>query len=238
MEERYTQKKQYFMNEEVTIIQTYKEGYTESQNMWIPVQDFFKVQGRLRSDGQVEGTDKTKLITFIKEDLGEETAVESFNIRQKDITGRDNPQDMGCIRLDVLALAVTQFKPTARKGVGALLIWRTYMQWLNGLLNQAHAHELLVRDEKIKDLEEYKKIADLYTIKGNTLNDIASATGVQRKLIEKWCLENKWYSKHNNDVYIKEKTLAVRTRKNAIAFTDKGKQILLTKFNDPNKRIL
>lgn len=30
--------------------------------------------------GQVESTDRTKLITFIKEDLGEEAAVESFNI--------------------------------------------------------------------------------------------------------------------------------------------------------------
>lgn len=55
---------------------------------------------------------------------------------------------MDCIRLDVLALAVTQFKPSKRKGNAALLIWRTYMQWLNSLLNQVNAVELLVRDEK------------------------------------------------------------------------------------------
>ena len=58
------------------------------------------------------------------------------NINTKDEGVGRHSQDMDCIRLDILALAVTQFKPTARKGTRALLIWRAYMRFLNNLLNK------------------------------------------------------------------------------------------------------
>ena len=172
MTQKYTQKKQYFMNQEVIIIQTYNEELTESQNQWIPIQHFFKALDRLRSDGQVEGTDRNKLIAFITEDLQQEFAVESFNIELG--TGSGSIQERDCIRLDVLALAVTQFKPTARKGTSALLIWRTFMNWLNGLLNQVQAHELLVRDKKIEDLEEYVE-----EFENTTINEYTRADAVK-----------------------------------------------------------
>ena len=164
MKHEYTQKTQYFMNQEVIMIQTYDEELTESQNQWIPIQHFFKALDRLRSDGQVEGTDRTKLIAFITEDLQQDCAVESFNIANDSESNMSRPQNMNCIRLDVLALAVTQFKPNSRKGTSALLIWRTFMNWLNGLLNQVQAHELLVRDKKIEDLEEYVEECENTTI--------------------------------------------------------------------------
>lgn len=230
----YEQKKQYFMNEEVTIIQTYREDYTGAQNMWLVLQDFFRVQGRLRKDGQVEGTDRDRLNEFIKKDLGMQFAVESFNIENG--TGSGSVQDKDCIRLDVLALTVTQFKPSKRKGTAALLIWRTYMQWLNSLLDQANAVELLVRDEKIATQEKYIDSISKRSVKGNTLNDVVCATGTNRAIIENFCYEQGWYERRNGHVIIHKDEFVVSLRKNALGFTELGMDILLTQFEDKNRR--
>lgn len=233
----YEQKKQYFMNEEVIIIETYRDDLSYKQNHWIPIQHFFKGLDRLRSDGQVQGPDKDKLIEFATNDLQEEAAVKSFNIRQKDITGRDNPQNMDCIRLDVLALAVTQFKPTGRKGTRALLIWRAYMRFLNNLLNDYEVQQLLITQEKCEDLEEQINNASKYMVKGRTLNDVVAATGQNRCKIESYCLNQNWYCKHNNDVGIICNDLVIRTRKGAVEFTEKGMEILLEVFKRTQKTL-
>lgn len=233
----YEQKKQYFMNEEVIIIETYRDDLSYKQNHWIPIQHFFKGLDRLRSDGQVQGPDKDKLIEFATNDLQEEAAVKSFNIRQKDITGRDNPQNMDCIRLDVLALAVTQFKPTGRKGTRALLIWRAYMRFLNNLLNDYEVQQLLITQEKCEDLEDQINNASKYMVKGRTLNDVVAATGQNRCKIESYCLNQNWYCKHNNDVGIICNDLVIRTRKGAVEFTEKGMEILLEVFKRTQKTL-
>lgn len=233
----YEQKKQYFMNEEVIIIETYRDDLSYKQNHWIPIQHFFKGLDRLRSDGQVQGPDKDKLIEFVANDLQEEAAVKSFNIRQKDTTGRDNPQDMDCIRLDILALAVTQFKPTARKGTRALLIWRAYMRFLNNLLNDYEVQQLLITQEKCEDLEKQINNTSKYMVKGRTLNDVVAATGQNRCKIESYCLNQNWYCKHNNDVGIICNDLVIRTRKGAVEFTEKGMEILLEVFKRTQKTL-
>ncbi len=236
--QEYEQKKQYFMNEEVTIIQTYREDYTGAQNMWLVLQDFFRVQGRLRKDGQVEGTDRDRLNEFIKKDLNREGAVESFNITCEvdNTTSARHTQNMACIRLDVLALTVTQFKPSKRKGAAALLIWRTYMQWLNSLLDQANAVELLVRDEKIATQEKYIDSISKRSVKGNTLNDVVCATGTNRAIIENFCYEQGWYERRNGHVIIHKDEFVASLRKNALGFTELGMDILLTQFEDKNRR--
>lgn len=231
----YEQKKQYFMNEEVIIIETYRDDLSYKQNHWIPIQHFFKGLDRLRSDGQVQGPDKDKLIEFVANDLQEEFAVKSFNIENG--TGSGSVQEMKCIRLDVLALAVTQFKPTTRKGTRALLIWRAYMRFLNNLLNEYDVEQLLITQEKCEDLEEQINNASKYMVKGRTLNDVVAATGQNRCKIESYCLNQNWYCKHNNDVGIICNDLVIRTRKGAVEFTEKGMEILLEVFKRTQKTL-
>ena len=237
MQEKYTQKKQYFMTEEIIIIETYRDDLSYKQNHWIPIQHFFKGLDRLTRAGQVENTDRIKLKEFITNDLQEEFASESFTINTRDEGVGRHSQDMDCIRLDVLALAVTQFKPTGRKGTRALLIWRAYMRFLNNLLNEYDVEELLVTEEKIEYLEDEIQRASKYMIKGKTLNDVAAATGESRKKIESYCLKEKWYCKHNNDVWIKHNDLVVRTKKGAVAFTEKGMDILLELFKSTQNKL-
>lgn len=230
----YKQMKQYFMNEEVTIIQTYEECIPDVQNRWIPIQHFFRCLNRLTSNGQVQTPDRNTLIEFITQDLNMEFASKTFTIENG--TGSGSVQDMDCIRLDVLALAVTQFKPSKRKGDAALLIWRTYMQWLNNLLNQVGAVELLVRDEKIATQEKYINSIKKRSVKGNTLNDVVCATRINRTIIENFCYEQGWYERKNGCVKIIKPEFVVALRKNALGFTDLGMDILLTQFEDRNRR--
>ena len=144
---------------------------------------------------------------------------------------------MPCIRLDVLALAVTQFKPTGRKGTRALLIWRAYMRFLNNLLDEYDVEQLLITQEKCEDLEEQINNASKYMVKGRTLNDVVYATGQNRCKIESYCLDENWYCKHNNDVWIKRDDLVVRTKKGAVTFTEKGMDILLEIFKNTQNKL-
>ena len=237
MEERYTQKKQYFMNEEVTIIETYRDDLSYKQNHWIPVQHFFKGLARLADNGQIQSPDRNKLNEFINEDLQEPFASKTFTINTKDEGVGRHSQDMDCIRLDVLALAVTQFKPTGRKGARALLIWRAYMRFLNNLLDEYDVEQLLITQEKCEDLEEQINNASKYMVKGRTLNDVVAATGQNRCKIESYCLNQNWYCKHNNDVGIICNDLVIRTRKGAVEFTEKGMEILLEVFKGTQKTL-
>lgn len=233
---KYEQKKQYFMNEEVIIIKTFIEGVPDVQNRWIPIQHVFRCLNRLTSKGQVEYTDRNTLNEFINEDLQKPIASESFTINTKDEGVGRHSQDMDCIRLDVLALTVTQFKPSKRKGTAALLIWRTFMQWLNNLLDQVDAVELLVRDEKIATQEKYIDSINKRTVKGNTLNDVVYATGTKRTTIENFCYKQGWYERKNGHVNILKPEFVVPLRKNALGFTELGMDILLTQFADKNRR--
>ena len=230
----YEQKKQYFMNEPVIIIETFIEGIPDVQNRWIPIQHFFKCLNRLTSNGQVQTPDRNTLIEFITQDLNMEFASKTFTIENG--TGSGSVQDMNCIRLDVLALVVTQFKPSKRKGNAALLIWRTYMQWLNNLLSQVNAVELLVRDEKIATQGQYINSINKRTVKGNTLNDVVCATGTTRAIIEDFCYKQGWYERKNGHVNIIKDEFVVALRKNALGFTELGMDILLTQFADKNRR--
>ncbi len=233
----YEQKKQYFMNEEVIIIETSMEGIPDVQNRWIPIQHFFKCLNRLRSDGQVQTADRNTLDEFITQDLQEPIAGKTFTINTKDEGVGRHSQNVDCIRLDVLALAVTQFKPSKRKGNAALLIWRTYMQWLNSLLNQVGAVELIVRDEKIATQEAYINSMKKRTVKGNTLNDVVCATATNRTTIENFCYEQGWYERRNGHVIILKDEFVIASRKNALGFTELAMDILLTQFADRSRRV-
>lgn len=232
----YEQKKQYFMNEPVIIIETFIEGVPDVQNRWIPIQHVFRCLNRLTSGGQIQTPDRNTLNEFINEDLKKPIASKTFTINTRDEGVGRHSQNIDCIRLDVLALTVTQFKPSRRKGNAALLIWRTFMQWLNNLLDQVDAVELLVRDEKIATQEKYIDSINKRTVKGNTLNDVVYATGTKRTTIENFCYKQGWYERKNGYVNILKPEFVVPLRKNALGFTDLGMDILLTQFEDKNRR--
>lgn len=71
-------------------------------------------------------------------------------------------QSIDCLLLETTPIVLTQFKPTARKGKDALEEWCKFMQWVNNLLMEAKAHEVI-----LKDKEEQKRITDIITNETN-----------------------------------------------------------------------
>lgn len=90
--------------------------------------------------------------------------------------------------------------------------------------------------KKIATQEQYINSIKKRSVKGNTLNDVVCATQINRTIIENFCYEQGWYERKNGCVIILKPEFVVALRKNALGFTELGMDILLTQFEDKNKR--
>lgn len=99
----------------------------------------------------------------------------------------------------------------------------------------AKALQIMERTIKEKDtiIENQQDTIDYLTmtsVKGKTLDDISSATGVSKKEIEFYCFNNNWYHRFDKDVLIDKECYVSRTGKNRIEFTKEGFDVLVKVF--------
>ena len=99
----------------------------------------------------------------------------------------------------------------------------------------AKALQIMERTIKEKDTvtENQQDTIDYLTmtsVKGKTLDDISSATGVSKKEIELYCFNNNWYHRFDKDVLIDKECYVSRTGKNRIEFTKEGFDVLVKVF--------
>ena len=99
----------------------------------------------------------------------------------------------------------------------------------------AKALRIMERTIKEKDtiIENQQDTIDYLTmtsVKGKTLDDISSATGVSKKEIELYCFNNNWYHRFDKDVLIDKECYVSRTGKNRIEFTKEGFDVLVKVF--------
>ena len=99
----------------------------------------------------------------------------------------------------------------------------------------AKALQIMERTIKEKDtiIENQQDTIDYLTmtsVKGKTLDDISSATGVSKKEIELYCFNNNWYHRFDKDVLIDKEGYVSRTGKNRIEFTKEGFDVLVKVF--------
>ena len=99
----------------------------------------------------------------------------------------------------------------------------------------AKALQIMERTIKEKDtiIENQQDTIDYLTmtsVKGKTLDDISSATGVSKKEIELYCFNNNWYHRFDKDVLIDKECYVSRTGKNRIEFTKEGFDVLVKVF--------
>ena len=99
----------------------------------------------------------------------------------------------------------------------------------------AKALKIMERTIKEKDtiIENQQDTIDYLTmtsVKGKTLDDISSATGVSKKEIELYCFNNNWYHRFDKDVLIDKECYVSRTGKNRIEFTKEGFDVLVKVF--------
>lgn len=113
---------------------------------WLVVKDMFNWLGRLRADGQVETTDRNKLIKFLK-NIRQETAGETFTITSKGRKQSRETQEAWCIKIDVVPMVLTQFEPTARAGKERHDQWCELMQFINNILMELEVHKFITVDK-------------------------------------------------------------------------------------------
>src|SRR5574344_688470 len=112
---------------------------------YIVLKDMFLALGRCRPDGHLEGKDSTKLSEFIME-LGKERDVKTFQITSKGKKQSRDVQEYKCLKLDTVPIVLTQFKPTARKGLQILHDWIEFMKFVDSLLCELEVHKYIVTD--------------------------------------------------------------------------------------------
>lgn len=214
----------YFLNEPIRVIIVEDQmSFMEKDKKRVIIKDCMEILDRVNKSGN--WTEAKNIILRTLEDLGKMKDIETFNVLTE-----GGPQQTETLRLSVLPFIVLQLRPTARKGAGALAKWQAFAKYADNLLYQADAQDIIIREEKIEDDTIYIKELENTQVIKRDLNAIVAVTGENRKNIEEWCFQNKWYERHNNKVNVILKEYVINTRLNAIEFTESGFQELCKVF--------
>lgn len=93
------------------------------------------------------------------------------------------------------------------------------------------------QDTKIHELEgDVYKLEGL-AIKGYSLKDLSTCLGYKERFLDDYCISQGWYSRVNHDVLIKDNRYVKRLKKNAINFTELGRETLIEKFRDNSNKL-
>jgi hypothetical protein len=119
---------------------------------WLVVKDMFGWLGKLDSNNQIDHRDRDKLNQFL-EDIGQITARETFPIDFNKKKGRGNKsngsiQEVLCIKVDVVPMVLTQFRPTARAGQERYQQWCDLMKFINEVLVELEAYKFITEDKE------------------------------------------------------------------------------------------
>lgn len=112
---------------------------------YIVLKDMFGALGRLKTDGGWND-EKKKLIEFL-DLVNKSKDYETLEVLVKQ--GRKKTrQNVDCLKLDTVPIVLTQFKPTARKGLDLLNKWKEFMKFVDGLLTSLEVHKFIVTDKE------------------------------------------------------------------------------------------
>ena len=204
----YQPKTMYFLNEPVRAI-TVDDGMSvmKKDMIRVIVKDCMDVLERVKKDGT--WTDAKTIIDRALEDLGKTTDHESFVVcLGKDSLGRDNVQEVETLRLSVLPFIILQLRPTARKGPGALAKWQAFVRYVDNLLYQADAQDIIVREEKIANDEEYINSINQVVLEAYTKSDAAKIIGcIDGTELEKYLIQHGYiqFNKYKEIAYANPK---------------------------------
>ena len=93
------------------------------------------------------------------------------------------------------------------------------------------------KDIEISELKETKYKLEGLSIKGHSLKDLSTCLGRTERFLDDYCISQGWYSRVNHDVVIHSKCYVRRVKKNSINFTEVGRERLIEKFRDKEKKL-
>ena len=114
---------------------------------WLVVKDMFNWLGRLDKNGDVTTRDTNKLNDFLQ-DINQISARTKCTVTSKGSKSKSREiQEVWCIKLDVVPMVLTQFKPNKGVSEERLNIWRELMQFINNILMELEVHKFITVDK-------------------------------------------------------------------------------------------
>lgn len=108
---------------------------------YIILKDMFSALGRVKADGTWTD-EKKKLLDFLN-DIRKSDHHESLEV----VVKKGQTENVDCLRIDTVPIVLTQFKPTARKGIEALETWRKFMIFVDDLLSSLEVYKYIIVDK-------------------------------------------------------------------------------------------
>lgn len=89
--------------------------------------------------------------------------------------------------------------------------------------------------QQLKQLQQEINSLSIYTIKGDTINDVCSATGLRRKDIKEYLFDNEWVEECNEEISYDGRYIYIERGKE-IHFTAKGLDKILKDLQPPKTK--
>lgn len=129
-----------FLGSEVRII----------NNEYMVLKDMFEALGRVKEDGTWTD-EKNKMDKFL-DGINQKEYHETLVVLVKQ--GRAKVEkEIEWLKLEVVPVVLTQFKPTNRKGKEAIDKWFEFMKFVNELLVSAKAHKFIIEDTELEKID-------------------------------------------------------------------------------------
>ena len=129
-----------FLGSEVRII----------NNEYMVLKDMFEALGRVKEDGTWTD-EKNKMDKFL-DGINQKEYHETLVVLVKQ--GRAKVEkEIECLKLEVVPVVLTQFKPTNRKGKEAIDKWFEFMKFVNELLVSVKAHNFVIEDIELEKID-------------------------------------------------------------------------------------
>lgn len=126
----------------------------------------------------------------------------------KDESGKENK----CYECTKMGCEMLANKMTGEKGI---LFTAKYVKRFNEMEKQLQ--QLL-----LEQLQQEVKVLTNYKIKGDTINDVCSATGLRRKTIKEYLFDHEWVEEYNGEISNYDGRYIYVMRRKDVHFTKKG----------------
>ena len=109
------------------------------------------------------------------------------------------------------------------------------MSKFNTEIQTIPSYEVAKIMEILEQLQQEINSLSIYTIKGDTINDVCSATGLRRKDIKEYLFDNEWVEECNEEISYDGRYIYIERGKE-IHFTAKGLDKILRDLQPPKTK--
>lgn len=127
-------------------------------------------------------------------------------------TYNDRGRQLKCYECTKMGCEMLANKMTGKKGI---LFTAKYVKRFNEMEKQLQ--QLL-----LEQLQQEVKVLTNYKIKGDTINDVCSATGLRRKTIKEYLFDHEWVEEYNGEISNYDGRYIYIQRRKDVHFTKKG----------------